>query len=151
MTTSVLSNYLNPYIDEGLLSDVNKEKPSEIYDRMSIAYNQGSEGVKNTTRFFIPLYEDQDPDEFDYDLLYVVWSNQKLQDIITWFNSKIIPEMSSLSYRTVDVRMRIAISKIFKLVEEGELDKRDAIKLHMNLAETMRNEVFCLVNEDLPF
>lgn len=151
MTTSVLSNYLKPYIDEGLLSDVDKEKPSEIYDRMSIAYNQGSEGVKNTTRFFIPFYEDQDPDEFDYDLLYVVWSNQKLQDIITWFNSKIIPEMLSLSYRTVDVRMRIAISKIFKLVEEGELDKRDAIKLHMNLAETMRNEVFCLVNEDLPF
>ena len=130
---------------------MDQTKASEVYDQLSIAYNQGSEGVIHTTRLFVPFYEEQDPDEFDYDLYNVIQSNKDLLAIVTWFNSKIIPEMRQLSYRTVDVRMRIAISKIFKLVEEGKLDKRDAIKLHMNLAETMRNEVFCLVNEDLPF
>lgn len=148
---TVFSNYLNPYIEEGLLPDVDQTKASKVYQQLSIAYNQGSKGVIRTTRFFVPFYEGQDPDEVDYDLLYVIWSNPKLQDIITWFNSKIIPEMQNLSYRTINVRIRIAISKIFNLVDEGILDKRDAIKLHMNLVETMRNEVFELVNEDLPF
>ena len=148
---TVFSNYLNPYIEEGLLPDVDQTKASKVYQQLSIAYNQGSKGVICTTRFFVPFYEGQDPDEFDYDLLYVIWSNPKLQDIITWFNSKIIPEMQNLSYRTINVRIRIVISKIFNLVDEGILDKRDAIKLHMNLVETMRNEVFELVNEDLPF
>lgn len=148
---TVFSNYLSPYIEQGLLPEVDQTKASEIYDQLSIAYNQGSEGVIHTTRLFVPFYEEQDPDEFDYDLYNVIQSNKDLLAIVTWFNSKIIPEMRQLSYRTVDVRMRIAISKIFKLVEEGKLDKRDAIKLHMNLAETIRNEVFCLVNEDLPF
>ena len=151
MNHSVLSNYLKPYIEEGLLPEVDQTKASEVYDQLSIAYNQGSEGVMRTTRFFVPFYEEQDPDEFDYELLDVIWSNQKLQDIITWFNSKIIPEMRSISYRTIDVRVRIAINKIFKLVDEGELDRKSAIKLHMNLAATIRNEVFMLVNEDLPF
>ena len=59
--------------------------------------------------------------------------------------------MATLSYRTIDVRIRIAINKIFKLVDEGELNRKDAIKLHLNLTKTMRNEVFELVNEDLPF
>lgn len=148
---TVFSNYLSPYIEQGLLPEVDQTKASEVYDQLSIAYNQGSEGVIHTTRLFVPFYEEQDPDEFDYDLYNVIQSNKDLLAIVTWFNSKIIPEMRQLSYRTVDVRMRIAISKIFKLVEEGKLDKRDAIKLHMNLAETIRNEVFCLVNEDLPF
>ena len=148
---TVFSNYLNPYIEEGLLPEVDQMKASKVYDQLSIAYNQGSKGVICTTKFFVPFYEKQDPDEFDYDLLYVIWSNQKLQDIIKWFNSKIIPEMQTLSYRTIDVRVRIAINKIFKLVEEGDLDRKDAIKLHMNLVETMKNEVFELVNEDLPF
>lgn len=148
---TVFSNYLSPYIEQGLLPEVDQTKASEVYDQLSIAYNQGSEGVIHTTRLFVPFYEEQDPDEFDYDLYNVIQSNEDLLAIVTWFNSKIIPEMRQLSYRTVDVRMRIAISKIFKLVEEGKLDKRDAIKLHMNLAETIRNEVFCLVNEDLPF
>lgn len=148
---TVFSNYLSPYINVGLLPDVDQKSANEVYKQLSIAYNQGSEGVRNTTRFFVPFYETQDPDEFDYDLLNVIWSNKKLQDIITWFNSKIIPDMLNLSYRTIDVRIRIAISKIFKLVDEGELDRRDAIKLHMNLTETIRNEVFEIVNEDLPF
>ena len=148
---TVFSNYLKPYVDEGLLPDVDQTKASKVYDQLSIAYNQGSEGVRNTTRFFVPHYEQQDPDEYDYDLLYAIWSNSELQDIITWFNSKIIPEMQDLSYRTINVRVRIAINKMFKLVDEGKLDKKIAIKLHMNLTETIRNEVFELVNEDLPF
>ena len=148
---TVFSNYLSPYIEEGLLPNVDQTKASEVYQQLSIAYNQGSEGVRNTTRFFVPFYEGKDPDEFDEELLYVIYSNPKLQDIITWFNSKIIPEMATLSYRTIDVRIRIAINKIFKLVDEGELNRKDAIKLHLNLTKTMRNEVFELVNEDLPF
>lgn len=148
---SVFSSYLSPFIEEGLLQDVDQTKIHCVYEQLRIAYNQGAVGIINTTKFFVPYYDGQDPDEFDDELLYVIYSNDKLQKIITWFNSKVIPELPELSYLTLNVRMRIAISKIFKLVESGELDKKYAIRLHMNLTETLRNEVNLMLDEDLPF
>ena len=75
---SVFSNYLRPYIEKGLLQDVDQTKPSNVYAQLSIAYNQGSVGVINTTRLFVPYYEEQDPDNFDEQLLYDIWSNNHL-------------------------------------------------------------------------
>ena len=146
---SVFSNFLDPYIEEGLLQDAG-QKPSEIWHGLSIAYNQGSEGVKNTTRLFVPYYE-QDDDDFDYQLLYNIWDNKYLQELIQWFNSKVIPEFTTMSYQTISVRIRIFCSKLNKLVDENLVDKDDAIKIHLNLVDTIREEYNLLINEDLPF
>ena len=148
---SVYSNYLSPYIESGLLRDVDQTKPSEVYSQLSIAYNQGSVGVQNSTRWFVPYYDGQDPDDFDEQLLYDIWSNKHLQKEIQWFNSKIIPEFTTLSYETIDVRIRIFCSKLNKLVDKGLLDVNTAIKIHLNLVDTIREEHRALINEDLPF
>lgn len=148
---SVYSNYLSPYIESGLLRDVDQTKPSEVYSQLSIAYNQGSVGVQNSTRWFVPYYDGQDPDDFDEQLLYDIWSNKHLQELIRWFNSKIIPEFTQMSYQTINVRIRIFCSKLNKLVENGYVSKEIAIKIHLNLVDTLKEEYTAFINEDLPF
>lgn len=148
---SVYSNYLSPYIEEGLLRDVDQTKPSEVYDQLSIAYNQGSIGVQNSTRLFVPYYEQQDPDDFDDQLLYDIWSNNHLKELIKWFNSKIIPEFTTMSCQTINVRVRIFCSKLNKLVNDDLISKEVAIKIHLNLVDTIRKEHNLIINEDLPF
>ena len=148
---SLFSNYLNPYIDEGLLQDLDQSKPSNVYELLRIAYNQGASGVIHTTKFFVPYYDGQDPDNYDYDLLYYIYSNKYLQELIEWFNSKIIPEFATMSYQTISVRIRILTSKLNTLVEKGYVDKEMAIRIHLNVTETLREENVLLVNEELPF
>jgi hypothetical protein len=128
-----------------------EQTPSQIYNQLSIAYNQGSEGVKNATRWFVPYYEQQDPDDYDYGLLEYIWSNKPLQELIRWFNMKCLPSFTTLSYQTIAVRVRIFTSKLNKLVEEGIVDKEPAIKIHLNLVETLEKEKSLIVNEELPF
>ena len=146
---SVFSNYLSPYIEAGLLRDAGT--PREIYTEMAIAYNQGSIGVQNTTRWFVPYYEEQDSDDFDYSLLYYIYSNKYLQELIRWFNSKTIPEFVTMSPTTMNVRIRIFCSKLNALVEKGFVDKEMAIKIHLNLVDTIRAEKDILLDEELPF
>ena len=148
---SLFSNYLNPYIDEGLLQDLDQSKPSNVYELLRIAYNQGASGVIHTTKFFVPYYDGQDPDDYDYDLLYYIYSNKYLQDLIEWFNSKIIPEFVDMTYQTISVRIRIFTSKLNKLVENGCVDKEMAIRMHLNMTETLEKEKILVINEDLPF
>ena len=147
---SVFSDYLSPYIENGLLQDV-EQKPSNIYSQLAIAYNQGSVGVMSTTRWFVPYYEGQDPDDYDYDLLYYIWSNRYLQELLDWFNYKTLLEFATLSYQTINVRVRIFCSKLNSLVEKGLVDKEMAIRIHMNLVSTVRREKNILIDEELPF
>jgi hypothetical protein len=148
---SVFQHYLDPLIEEGLLQDVDQNIPSNVYEQLSIAYNQGSLGVINTTRFFVPYYDGMDPDEYDYDLLYEIWRNKDLQEIVRYFNRKIIPDFTIMSYQTKSVRLRIVTNMIFKLVEQGKLSKEFAIRLHLNLSDTLQDEHIQMINEDLPF
>jgi len=144
---SVFSNYLNPFIDEGLLQDTDQSRFENVYELLRIAYNQGASGVIHTTKFFVPDGEDYKADE----LLYEIWRNKDLQDIVDWFNYKIIPEFLDIDYTTKCVRLRIALSKMEKLMRAGKLRKDYFIMLSDNLARTLQNEHFSLINEDLPF
>lgn len=148
---SVLSGYLDPFIEKGILQDLDQSKSSNVYELTRIAYNQGAIGVMNTTRFFVPYYDGQDPDDYDYDLLHYIWSNKHLQELLGWFNQKTLPEFATLSYQTIEVRIRIFCSKLNSLVEKGLVDKEMAIRIHLNLTETIRNEHNLLMYEDLPF
>lgn len=142
---SVFSNYLNPFINEGLLQDLDQSKPSNVYELLRIAYNQGA--CHHTTKFFVPDSEGYKADE----LLYEIWRNPELQEIIDYFNSKIIPEFSTLDYRAKWVRFRITTSKMEALVEKSSLRKDYFIILADNLARTLWNEQSLLIDEDLPF
>ena len=153
MKDSVFSNFLSPYIETGIMPDMG-QKPSKIYEQLSIAYANGSTGVANTTRLFVPYYEGQDPDKFDDDLYYKLRSNEQVYNLVKWFNSKFIPEYPNMKLATIRVRTQIFKTKLQKLIDEGIVENETAVKLYLNLVDTLQNEEQAMFQEqadDLPF
>ena len=143
----VFSNYLDPLREENLIALTDDPKPSEVYDALRIAYNQGAPGILNNTRMIAPITEEED----NYDIIEEVWRNSHLQFIVRWINRKITLCIGIETYRTLGVRVRIATSMINKLVNEGYLSKRMSMRIHYYLCENVRNESSLVVNEELPF
>jgi hypothetical protein len=150
---SVFSNLIDPLIEAGLLRDVDQTKISALYEELRIAYNQGADGIRSTTRLFVPYYE-QDASDFDDDLYYKLRSNERLFDLVKWFNEKFIPEFPHMKQTTVHVRVKIFRSKLENLMDEGIVDKDTAVKIYLNLVDSLQNEERCMFQEqadDLPF
>jgi len=150
---SVFSNFLDPYIEAGLLQDVDQTKIRTIYEELRIAYNQGAGGISSSTRLFVP-FDEENPDDFDDDLYYKLRSNKELYDLIQWFNLKFILEYPDMRYTTIHVRVKIFKSKLQKLINQGIVDNEVAAKLYLNLIDSLRKEdhaMFLEQTSDLPF
>ena len=122
-------------------------KPSEVYDQLRIAYNQGVKGIIECERIFVP----QNEDEIDYDILYEIWRNERLHGILTWVNEKIVLMLGLADYRTIGVRMRIATAMLNKIVYEGHLSEKIADRIHYNLVSSLNREISAISTQDLPF
>lgn len=139
---NVFSDYLEPLG----VTICEETKPSEVYNQLRIAYNQGVEGILESTRLVTSGREDE-----DYKIINAVWSNKELHNIIRWINQKITLIMGIADYRTIDVRMRIAINMMDKLVSSGDIDKRLNLIMFGNLISNVRQELGLINTEDLPF
>lgn len=147
MYKSVFTNYLRPYVESGLLPEVDQSKPSEIYAQLRIAYNQGSVGVLNTTRMVAPFANDED----DYDIIDAIWNSKELQRWLRWVNTNITLELGIKNYIRFGVCIRILTSWLNKIVESGEVSASIAARMHDHLCNNTWNENNLIVNEDLPF
>jgi hypothetical protein len=139
---SVYSHYLDPLYGE---TDA-FEKPSTTICRLRNAYNQGVEGILHNARIFA-----LNDGEIDDEILYEVWRNEYLHDILMWINKKIVILLDIADYRTIGVRMRIAIGRLNKLVYEGKLSEKLSMKIHHNFVTTINGEISAINTEDLPF
>lgn len=139
---NVFSDYLEPLG----VTICEETKPSEVYNQLRIAYNQGVEGILESTRLVTSGREDE-----DYKIINAVWSNKELHNIIRWINRKITLIMGIADYRTIDVRMRIAVNMMDKLVSSGDIDKRLNLIMFGNLISNVRQELGLINTEDLPF
>lgn len=140
---SVFSNYLDAI---GVEIGANT-KPSQVYDQLRIAYNQGVEGIINCERIFVP----QNGDEVDYDILYEIWQNERLHDILVWVNKKIILHLGIADYRTIGVRVRIAVAMLNKIVYEGHLSEKIADRIYGHFISSLNREISAINTQDLPF
>lgn len=139
---SVFSNYLEPLG----VTICEETKPSEIYNQLRIAYNQGVKGILESTRLVTSGREDE-----DYEIINAVWSNEDLHKIIQWINQKITLIIGIADYRTIDVRMRIATNMMDKLVDNGSLSSTLSVVMFGNLISNVRKELGIINTEDLPF
>ena len=140
---SVFSNYLDAI---GVEIGTNT-KPSEVYDQLRIAYNQGVKGIIECERIFVP----QNGDEVDYDILYEIWQNERLHDILIWVNKKIVLSLGIADYRTIGVRIRIATGMLNKIVYEGHLSQKIADRVYGNFISSLNREISAINTQDLPF
>lgn len=139
---SVFSNYLEPLG----VTICEETKPSEIYNQLRIAYNQGVKGILESTRLVTSGREDE-----DYEIINAVWSNEDLHKIIRWINRKITLIIGIADYRTIDVRIRIATNMMDKLVDNGSLSSTLSVVMFGNLISNVRQELGIINTEDLPF
>lgn len=144
---SVFSNYLSPLIEAKKYNLTEPTKPSEIYNQLRDAYNQGVEGILDNTRFVAPICEGEEC----YDIVYKIWESNDLQKLVRWINKKIVLAIGVTDFRAIEVRVRIATNMLNKLVDEGVLDKIMATRIHFYLAKNVRMELSAINTEDLPF
>lgn len=138
---SVFSNYLS-------LLKVTKNadvKPSEIYDLLRIAYNQGVSVVDSVEMFRLHNEGDED------DVIYEICINPDLRRIVRWVNEKIVLTLGIADYRTIGVRLRIATGMLNKLVHEGKMPKGIGILTHQALVTNLNDEISAINTQDLPF
>ena len=138
---SVYSHYLDP-----LGIDCANMKPSEVYDSLRIAYNQGVTAILENTRVFA-----MNDGEVDYDIIYEIWRNTYLKDLLKWVNKKIVLHLGISDYRTIGVRMRIATGMLNKLVYEDKISIKIGACIHNNFVTTVNDELSAINTEDLPF
>ena len=144
---SVFSNYLGSLSASKLVVLTDNSKISDIYDQLRIANNQGAEVILGTTALVVPIGECEDKDE----ILYEICTNNNLREVIRWINKRITLCIGVETYCTLEVRRRIAMNMLYKLVEEKKVDANIIAKLHSYLYENLWNEINLITNEDLPF
>lgn len=144
---SVFSNYLNSLSASKLVVLTDNSKISDIYDQLRIANNQGAEVILGTTALVVPIGECEDKDK----ILYEICTNNNLREVIRWINKRITLCIGVETYRTLEIRRRIAMNMLYKLVEEKKVDANIIAKLHSYLYENLWNEINLITNEDLPF
>ena len=143
---SIFSNYLKPLSEARIVLEVPK-KPSEVYNQLRIAYNQGVKGIINCERI---IALDQEG-EVDYDLIYKVWQNRKLIDLLQWINKNIVLGLGIDSHQTRGVKIRIATSMLNNLVYQNIIDANFANRIHDRLVFNSEREAFQIATEELPF
>lgn len=142
---SIFSDYLDPLKVHNYHCE--ELKPSEVYDQLRNTYNQGVKGIIESTR----IISSGTADECNYDIVYEVWRNSRLHDILVWINTKITLELGKLDYRAIGVRVRIATNMLNKLVNEGFLSRDLNMRIHYMLVTNVRREISAINVEDLPF
>lgn len=142
---SVFSDYLKPLYEARIVLEVSK--PSEIYNQLRNAYNQGVTGILDCERM-IALDKNR---EVDYDLIYTIWQNGELTKLMRWINKNIALGLGIDSYQTTGVKIRIATSMLNNLVQKNIISQNRANLIHDRLVFNVEAERVLLINEELPF
>lgn len=142
---NVFSNYLQPLIEAKIVELTEQSKPSEVFDQLRIAYNQGVKGIEDCVRMFVPNAEDED-ELFEY-----IHNNVELMRVVRWTNKNVTLRLTKISYKTVGVHLRIICSMLTKLKEHGELRDDVYFKIHSNLTENVLKAHYEISTEELPF
>ena len=138
---SVYSHYLDP-----LGINCADMKPSKVISCLRNAYNQGVRGIIDNARVFA-----LNDGEIDDEILYEIWRNNDLRELLNWANEVIILTLDYNTYKTIGVRLRILTARLNKLVYEGKLSPKLNIKIHDNFVTTISSESSAIRQEDLPF
>lgn len=84
-------------------------------------------------------------------ILYEYCKNQSLRKVTQFVVDKILVDCGKMDYKTRNVRIRIFTGMLNKLVDNGNLDKTMAIKIHIGTIKNIRDLMSDLWTEDLPF
>ena len=142
---NVFSKYLEPLVEAHIVNLTEESKPSEVFNQLRIAYNQGVKGIEYCIRLFVPNAEEED------ELVEYIHQNVELMRVIRWANRNITVRLTKISYETLGVHLRILCSMLTKLKENGILRDDIYYILHSNLTKNALKAHFEISVEELPF
>ena len=142
---NVFSTYLRPLVDAKVIELTEQSKPSQVFNQLRNAYNQGVKGIDYCVRLFVPNAEEDD-ELFEY-----IYFNEALRPIIRRTNQHILLRIGVYSYPTLYVNMRIINSMLEKLVHKGQLKKEVFIQMTSSLVKNVNELCGEIATEDLPF
>lgn len=142
---SVFFDYLKPLNEAKIVNLTEQSTPSEVFNQLRIAYNQGVKGIEDCTRLFV-LNPEEDEELFEY-----IHDNYELMRVVRWANRNILLKLGKISYKTVGVHLRIICSMLTKLKESGKLRADKYYILHSNLTKNVLNLHYEISTEELPF
>lgn len=142
---NVFSNYLEPLKEAKLIILEEHYKPSDVYNQLRIAYNQGVKGIEQCIRLFVP-----NPEE-DEELAEYIHSNHELMRVVRWTNKNILLGLGVSSYKTIGVHLRIICSMLTKLKENNMIKEDIYYKLHSSLTHNALTADYEIRTEELPF
>ena len=142
---NVFSNYLQPLVEAHVIELTDQSKPSEVFNQLRNAYNQGVKGIENCTRLFVPNPE-QDDELFEY-----IHNNESLRQIIKRTNERVLLKIGVYSYPTLYVNIKIINSMMEKVMLRGDLKKDIFIQMASSLSKNVNELCAEITTEDLPF
>lgn len=142
---SVFFDYLTPLNEAKIVNLTEQSTPSEIFNQLRIAYNQGVKGIEDCTRLFV-----LNPEE-DEELFECIHDNNELMTIVRWANRNILLKLGKISYKMLGVHLRIICSMLTKLKENGRLRADKYYILHSNLTKNVLDLHYEISTEELPF
>lgn len=116
-------------------------KPSEAYNYLKRNWSidrfmlESDEVIRPLSKHELALRND------DY------YTLPELNKWLKWVNKNIVLELGSKQYKTINVRLRIAVNMLDKL----HLSKDDLISIMLMLVANVRVEMGNIWSEDLPF
>lgn len=142
---NVFSTYLRPLVDAQMIELTEHSKPSEVFNQLRNAYNQGVKGIEECVRLFVPNAEEDD-ELFEY-----IYFNEALRPIIKRTNQHILLKIGVYSYPTLYVNMRIINSMMETLVMKKKLRKDVFIAITTSLVKNVNELCGEIATENLPF
>ena len=118
-----------------------------VYDQLRNIHNQGAEVMECCPLLVIPSEENEERSA----IIYAICTNPDLRQVVRWINRRITLGIGVETYTTLEIRRRIAMNMLYKLVEEGKANADIVAKLHSNLYENLWNETRIVLDENLPF
>lgn len=144
---SVFSPFVNGLLKPKNVVLTEKLKAGEVYDQLRNIYNQGAKVIEDSTILVVPSNEDEDRSA----IIYAICINADLRETVRWINRRITLCIGKETYVTLEIRRRIAMNMLYKLVQEGKADADIVCKMHSYLYENLQNEVNLVLDDDLPF
>ena len=87
---SVFFDYLKPLNEAKIVNLTEQSTPSEIFNQLRIAYNQGVKGIEDCTRLFV-LNPEEDEELFEY-----IHDNYELMRVVRWANRNILLKLGKI-------------------------------------------------------
>lgn len=144
---SVFSPFVNGLLKPKNVVLTEKLKAGEVYDQLRNIYNQGAKVIEDSTILVVPSNEDEDRSA----IIYAICTNADLRETVRWINRRITLCIGKETYVTLEIRRRIAMNMLYKLVQEGKADADIVCKMHSYLYENLQNEISLVLDDDLPF